>query len=352
MEGEESQNIERELAVFSLALRLGRKEIPDLPKYHEMSREQMIQAAQMVGDCYFKKASEEVERATSLGVSVISCHSPNYPRSLLTIHGAPEVIYVRGKLCQSDSVPHIAIVGSRRPTREGRDLAERLGYQITSAGGAVISGLAFGCDAAAHRGAVKAAKAQASAGSGVAVLGSGVNNIYPEAHKELVEELITYGGAIVSEFGLNTAPHRGCFPTRNRIISGLSMAVIVIEAGERSGSLITARCAAEQGRDLYAVPGSFYTETAKGTNRLLKEGAIPLTDFLDLLSIFPRPRVASTSTTHEDPILACLACGKSMNLDELCVALSKTPAELLPKLIKYELNGTVLIDEGRFSLSI
>jgi len=347
---EQDGKLERELAVFSLALRLGRREIPDLPRASEMNRQEMSRAAELLGNQHFTAAATAIDQALREGVQVISCQSQYYPSSLLTILGAPEVLFVRGNFYPQLDKPCVAIVGSRKPTREGRDFAERLGYQIAKAGGAVISGLAYGCDAAAHLGAIRGALAGPPLSGGIAVLGSGVNRIYPAAHEKLALDLLNSGGAIVSESGVDSTPHRGCFPARNRIISGLASAVIVVEAGEKSGSLITARFAAEQSRDLYAVPGSFYFETCRGTNQLLKEGAIPLTDFSDLSSIFPKQDKIEKVTLPEDPILKCLARGESLSLEEFCSRLSSTPALLLPKLVKYELQGIVLSDGGRFSL--
>ena len=351
MEFNQEENTERELAIFSLSLRLGRKDIPDLPRHTEMDRNDLTRAAELLDGRYFRAAADTVNQSLDRGVRVISCQSQYYPSSLLTIQGAPEVIFVRGDLRAQLGLPCVAIVGSRRPTREGRDFAERLGYQIANAGGVVVSGLAYGCDAAAHKGAIGAARAGLPLRAGIAVLGSGVDNIYPAEHVKLAEDLLAGGGAIISEFGLDSVPHRGCFPARNRIISGLSVAVIVVEAGEKSGSLITARLASEQGRDLYSVPGSFYFETCRGSNQLLKDGAIPLTDFSDLSSIFPKPVEVQTKSLPDDPILKVLSAGKSLSLEDFCSKLSGTPASLLPKLVKYELEGIIVSEGGKFSLS-
>ncbi len=344
------QNTERELAVFALALRLGRKDVRDLPKVYELDKEGLIKASGMIDNRYFVEAAKVIEEAGRTGVQVLSSLSPDYPSSLVTIEGAPELIFIRGSLAQSNDFPTIAIVGSRRPTREGRDFAEDLAYQITENGGIVVSGLAYGCDAAAHRGAIQACKDNSLSQAGVAVLGSGVINIYPSEHEQLADDLLKNGGAIISEFGLNSTPHKGCFPARNRIISGLAKVVVVIEAGEKSGSLITARFAAEQSRELFAVPGSPYSLTSKGCNQLIKDGAIPITDFSDLKEFFPELTKIKAKKVFDDPILKVLSEEIAMELEQLCNRLSSSPAELLPKLVRYELEGVVISVDGKFHL--
>ncbi len=345
------EDAERELAVFSLAFRMARRERRDLPSLSALSHDDLIGLVATFENHLFTSAKSVVEGSLSKGIKPLSCLSQNYPNSLLSISGAPELLFFKGDISQPIANPTIAIVGSRSPTADGREFAFKLAYDITQAGGRVISGLAYGCDAAAHSGAIKAAKENSSLHPGYAVLGSGLGNIYPAKNVSLAESIINLGGAIVSESEPDFPPLRASFPARNRIVSGLSSAVIVVEANDRSGSLITARYAAEQGRDLYAVPGSPRIHTSRGTNQLLKDGAIPLTDFSDLKPLFPNSQPSpQTTRNYPDPILKTLSTQTSCSLNELCELLSSSPAEILPKLIKYELEGTIDSDAGRFRL--
>jgi len=346
---------ERQLAVFSLGFRIGRKEIRDLPILTELERDELQVAARSLDSKYFDLAAREVKIAGERGVRVISSLSSDYPSSLLTIPGAPELLYATGNydlLRDLKKLTCVGIVGSRRPSLDGRELAENLAHQIALNNGIVVSGLAYGCDAAAHRGALRAAKNSDSLSAGIAVLGSGVLNIYPADHKPLAQGILENRGLIISEFGVDQVPHRGCFPARNRIISGVSKAVVIVEAGEKSGSLITARFAAEQGRDLFVVPGSPRIATCIGSNELLKDGAYPITGFSDLRQYFGEaieetPKRAEVKPT--DPVLKLLYGNLPKTLEELCLELNKTPTELLPHLIKYEMSGVIVSENGRFA---
>lgn len=199
-----------------------------------------------------------------------------YPFLLSQISDAPKKLYFIGKLPLKKDIL-IAIVGSRKCTHYGRQVAEDLAYNLAKEGIIIISGLALGIDSIAHQGALKAR------GKTIAVLGSGLKIIYPHTHRNLAVEIIKAGGAIVSEFEPDTSPYPGNFPLRNRIISGLSCATVVVEAAERSGALITAFSALDQNREVFAVPGSIYSSNSNGTNRLIKLGAHPVTSHLDIL---------------------------------------------------------------------
>jgi DNA processing protein len=190
---------------------------------------------------------------------------PGYPRRLLMIADPPPLLYISGTLHESDELA-IAVVGARRGTSAGRLVTEQLAGGLASAGVTVVSGLARGVDAAAHRGAL------AAGGRTLAVLGCGLGRTYPPEHERLRRE-IEEQGAVLSELSWDAPPHSGHFPRRNRIISGLSYGVVVTEAAIDSGSLITARLAAEQGREVFAVPGCVNLETSRGTHALIKEGA-------------------------------------------------------------------------------
>jgi DNA processing protein len=190
---------------------------------------------------------------------------------------------VRGAL---PSEPGVAVVGTRRATRYGLELARQMGGAIARAGWTVVSGLARGVDGAAHRGTLEAG------GKGVAVLGSGIDVWYPPEHARLGEQLVTAGGAVISEYPPGSRPDAWRFPRRNRIISGLARAVVVVEAADKGGALITARLAAEQGREVFAVPGDVNRRTSVGTNLLIRDGAVPVLgadDLIEALSLVLGP---------------------------------------------------------------
>jgi len=199
------------------------------------------------------------------GIAIVTEADEQYPRSLREIVDPPGVLFLRGKLLPADALS-IAIVGTRHATTYGKQQAERLAGGLSRAGMTVISGLARGIDAAAHRGALQAG------GRTVAVLGGGVSNIYPPEHKDFAEEVVA-SGAILSESPPESPPLSGAFPQRNRIITGMSLGVIVVEAALRSGALISARHAMEQGREVYAVPGRVDSRMSAGCHRLIRDGA-------------------------------------------------------------------------------
>ena len=199
------------------------------------------------------------------GAKVITFLDKDYPENLKTIYDPPVVLYVKGKILPDDKLA-MAIIGSRLASFYGLQTAEKLGFELASHGITVVSGLARGIDSASHKGALKAK------GRTLAILGSGLANIYPGENIRLAEK-ICESGAVISEFPMRTIPDKGNFPKRNRIISGLSLGVICVEAAEKSGALITCDCALEQGRDVFAVPGKVDSMTSKGTNKLIKQGA-------------------------------------------------------------------------------
>jgi DNA processing protein len=217
----------------------------------------------------------ELERILSKDIQVLTWESKEYPRRLKEIHQPPPVIYVRGRLALEDEWA-VGIVGTRRVTAYGRQMAEELAAYLAGNGITVVSGLARGVDGLAHKAALSAG------GRTIAVLGSGVDRIYPPEHRKLAEE-ICVNGAVISDYAPGTPPEGVNFPPRNRIISGLSLAVIVVEAGKKSGALITARFAADQGRDVFAVPGNVHAPQSIGTNQLIQEGARPLLKPKDVL---------------------------------------------------------------------
>ena len=220
-------------------------------------------------------AEGEIALCRRHGIAILTEADPNYPRMLREIPDPPGLLFVRGTLAPQDALA-IGIVGTRHATAYGLRQAGRLAASLSRAGLTIISGLARGIDAAAHRGAMEAG------GRTLAMLASGVLCIYPPEHDKLAEEVAAHG-ALVSEQPSRSAPLAGTFPQRNRLISGLSLGVIVVEAAERSGALITARHAMEQGRDVFAVPGNVDSRTSRGCHRLLRDGAILVESADDVL---------------------------------------------------------------------
>jgi len=210
-------------------------------------------------------AAAEIERCRQHGIAILTPLAPQYPRILREIHDPPPVIFARGALAPRDALS-IAIVGSRHATQYGLAQAERLAASLARAGLTIVSGLARGIDAAAHRGAL------AAGGRTIAVLGSGLANIYPPEHAPLADE-VARSGCLLSESPPRMQPISGAFPQRNRIISGISLGVIVVEASAQSGALITARHAMEQGREIFAVPGRVDSRVSHGCHRLIRDGA-------------------------------------------------------------------------------
>jgi len=224
------------------------------------------------GDVNLEEYVEKVERS---GVRILTWPDDEYPLHLIEIDQPPPVLYIRGSITIDDGWA-VAIVGTRAVTPYGRQITDELATVLAQNGVSVVSGLARGVDAVAHNAAIKAG------GRTLAILGSGVDKIYPPENRALAEKIIAQG-AVISDYAPGTPPESANFPPRNRIISGLSMAIVVIEAGATSGALITAEFAAEQGRDVFAVPGSVYAPQSKGANRLLQNGAKVLLDPRDVL---------------------------------------------------------------------
>ena len=208
-------------------------------------------------------------------IKEITIDDAEYPKNLRNIHTPPKQLYVNGTLLEQDEMA-VAIVGSRRATPYGLETAEKLGFELAARGVTVVSGMAIGIDSAAHRGALKAK------GRTIAVMGSGHNIIYPPQNEKLYEE-IAKTGAVVTEYEADDEPFPGHFPARNRIISGLSLGVVVVEAAKDSGALITANFAAEQGRTVFAVPGKVSSATSSGTNELIRDGACLIQSVDDIL---------------------------------------------------------------------
>ena len=274
------------------------------------------------------------------GIAVLTWEDGEYPQRLKRIDSPPPVLYVRGRLQDGDDWA-VAVVGTRKMSAYGRRVAEDVAAVLARHGVTVVSGLARGVDATAHRAALR------GGGRTLAVLGSGVDVIYPPEHRRLAAEIANQG-ALLSEFPPGSKPEAGNFPQRNRIIAGLSLAVVVVEAGRKSGALITASFAADQGRDVFAVPGNIYAGGCEGTNWLLSQGAAPLTrpeDVLDALDVtlLTRQREARRTLpedTTERRLLDLLG-EEPLHLDEISARSGLPVAQVTATLTLMELKGLV-----------
>lgn len=247
-----------DIILFNMA-NIGKKSLEKLPKKDLLEKVKKAEKEE-------KDLEKELKLIKRHSVEVITIFEEAYPKLLKEIYDPPIVLYVKGSALNGEELA-IAVVGSRFASLYGVRTAEKFGYELASRGAVVISGLARGVDTAAHKGAIKAH------GKTIAVLGNGLSTIYPPENKKFAGEIIDKGGSLVSEFPMDASPIPQNFPRRNRVISGLSLAVVVVEAAKNSGALITADFALEQGRDVFAVPGSVDSATSFGTNELIKQGA-------------------------------------------------------------------------------
>ncbi len=288
-------------------------------------------------------AEDECARLAASGARLVTFTSAEYPKSLFEIPDPPPFLYVRGELKSSE--PAVAIVGSRRATAYGLQTAARLAEALTRHGVTVISGMARGVDTAGHKGAL------AGGGRSIGVLGCGIDKIYPPENRKLFEEMAEKG-ALVSEFPLGTLPLAENFPRRNRIISGLSRAVLVVEAAENSGSLITAQFALEHGRDVYAVPGNISFATSRGSNRLIKQGAKLVDCVDDILEDIPGhaasgekgqadAKVRTFSLTPKEAAIYELLARSPLHVDDIITQTELTAGEVSSMLLHLELKGAV-----------
>lgn len=228
-----------------------------------------------------ERADRELERIKGLGGDILILDDGSYPACLREIADPPITLYVRGDWAGCFEQPGVAVIGSRMCSTYGENAAEMLARDLASRGICIISGLARGIDTAAHRGAIR------GGGKTIAVMGTGIDAVYPKENTRLVREILDSGGALVSQFPLGTPPLKDNFPYRNRIISGLSLGVLIVEATERSGSLITARLATEQNREVMAVPGNITSRNSIGTNYLIKAGAKLVQQWQDVVAELP-----------------------------------------------------------------
>ena len=290
----------------------------------------------------FADPAEELRKAADLGARVITAADDEYPSALREIHDPPIVLYVRGRLTERDGRA-VAVVGSRRASHYALECAKKLSFQMAYAGLTVVSGLARGIDTAAHQGAL------AAKGRTIAVIGAGLAHLYPPENAELAERIVE-SGAVVSEFPIDTKPDRQTFPIRNRIVTGCSFGVLVVEAGANSGALISANQAAEQGRTLYAVPGRIDQPTCLGSNRLIQQGAKLVVSVDDILDDFPlvfaerpdlpaAPAAGGLSETQQQ-VLAALG-REERALDEVIATSGLTAAAVSSTLLALEIRRLV-----------
>jgi DNA processing protein len=280
------------------------------------------------------------ERLQAQGIGILTWEDETYPRRLKEIDQPPPVLYVLGELCPEDDWA-VAIVGTRRITPYGRQVTEEIASTLARSGVTIVSGLARGIDGTAHQASL------AAEGRTLAVLGSGVDRIYPPENRRLAERIVAQG-ALISDYPPGTPPDAANFPPRNRIISGLSLAVVVIEAGESSGALITARFAADQGRDVFAVPGNITAPQSRGTNRLIQDGAYPLLksqDILEALQLTMLPaqreaRVGIPADAIEAQILNLLG-SEPVHVDDLRERAGLPIEKVTASLTLMELKGMV-----------
>jgi DNA processing protein len=280
------------------------------------------------------------QRIQDLGISVLTWEDESYPRRLMEIDQPPPVLYVRGEIRPEDEWS-VAVVGTRRVTAYGRQIAEEVAVTLARNGVTVISGLARGVDAIAHQAALEAG------GRSLAIMGNGVDRIYPPENRRLAEQIISRG-ALVSDYPPGTPPDASNFPPRNRIISGLSLAVVIVEAGDTSGALITASFAADQGREVFAVPGNITAPQSKGTNRLIFNGARPLLDPREVLEVLEltmvyqqqEARVILPSDALEAQLYAAIR-NEPLHVDEICAQTNLAIEQVTSTLALMELKGMV-----------
>jgi DNA processing protein len=268
---------------------------------------------------------------------IVTLGDANYPQSLLNISDPPLLLYVKGRLDLLNKTA-LAIVGSRHATPQGISNAEQFAKTLSDAGFCIISGMAHGIDAAAHHGALDGSSAS------IAVVGTGLDKVYPSANRDLAH-LLAKQGTLISEFPLGTPPVAGNFPRRNRIISGMSTGCLVVEASLQSGSLITARLAMEQGRDVFAIPGSIHTPQSRGCHKLIKQGAKLVESAQDILDELPgriiaaTPAQASIPRSGEQANLLDLIGNDPVSMDVICARSGLTVSQLSAMLLTYELEG-------------
>jgi DNA processing protein len=309
-------------------------------------------------------ASEEFDHAREFGATVIVRGDAEYPRRLLEIYDPPMALYVRGAM-DALNAPGVSVVGTRHPTPYGVSMAERLACDLAAHGLIIFSGMARGVDTAAHRGALNAH------GRTVAIWGTGVDVTYPKENQKLTDQILASRGTVITEFPLGAFPAPQNFPVRNRIISGISLGVLVIEAAEYSGTRVTARCALEQGREVFAVPGNVTNKNSWGPNTLIKQGAALVATWEDVweeldpdvrLALTPPEQPASSEAApaslfdgaqlppSEKRVLALLKADESTHIDEIVERLNAhlSSSEIFEALFELELASRIRALPGKY----
>jgi len=291
-----------------------------------------------------KMVERELSLLGKVGGKIITVKDDDYPKRLIDIYDPPALLYVRGELRREDGLA-VAIVGSRKTAPYGRWITEKMGEDLARHGVTVVSGMARGIDSVAHKGAIQ------GGGRTIAVLGCGVDIIYPSENRNLFHQIIEHG-AVISEFPMGSPPEGGHFPKRNRIISGLSMGVVIVQASAESGSLITAGYALEQGRDVFAVPGNVGAEGSRGTNRLIKDGAKLVESSEDILEeILPQWRreegaaqereARGPDLAEDEEILYKLLGETPLHIDAIIRESQLDPGKVSSLLLNLELKGLI-----------
>jgi DNA processing protein len=311
-----------------------------------------------------EKAKGELERVKVLGGDILILDDGSYPDCLREIDDPPPVLYVKGDWQACFEQPCVGVIGSRKCSTYGENASEMLSRDLASRGVTVVSGLARGIDTAAHRGAIR------GQGRTIAVMGTGIDNVYPKENRKLTEEIVESGGCLVTQFPLETPPIKDNFPYRNRIISGLSLGVLIVEASERSGSLITARLAAEQNREVMAVPGNITSGNSFGTNYLIKSGAKLVQQWQDVVAELPsdvaarilppktdegaadrrekaQAAVPSDLTPHERTVWGLLKPDEPTHMDMLLEASGLSFGDLNNALVSLDIRDLIRVLPGK-----
>ncbi len=313
---------------------------------------------------FHDRAVGELERVKQLGGDILILDDGSYPALLREIDDPPIVLYVKGDWQASFEQPGVGVVGSRMCSTYGENAAEMLSRDLASRGISIVSGLARGIDAAAHKGAIQAQ------GRTIGVMGTGIDSVYPREHNGLVREILASGGCLASQFPLGTPPLKDNFPYRNRIISGLSLGVLIVEASERSGSLITARLAAEQNREVMGVPGNITSGNSFGTNYLIKSGAKLVQQWQDVVAELPseissailppkieegttgevrrQPELAPTGmTANEKTVWEILSPDDSTHIDVLLETSGMSFGDLNTALVSLDIRDLIRVLPGK-----
>jgi len=338
--------IRRLISTFGSPAEVFRASLRDLKAVENVGE---VRARSIKGFTGRDEIGRDVERLKEAGVKIVAQGSAGYPGSIAELGGdAPLVLYMKGDIIKEDRYA-LAIVGSRKSTHYGTAVTEKLSAELSEMGFTVVSGLARGVDTAAHRGSLGAG------GRSIGVLGSGIDVPYPPENKGLIEKLAA-SGCVLTEFPPGMPPNRENFPRRNRLISGLSMGVLVVEADRKSGALITADYALEQGKEVFAVPGNINSPASQGPNQLIKRGAKPVTGAEDIVEeLAPvlkgfikkqkeRPRA---ELTDEERALCGVMSGEPMHIDSVCRRCGMAAPKALAVLLGLELKGVVRQTEGK-----